>query len=219
MLRLLQARPDTNVLLLAGDALVSRARGIVATRFLRRESEDVLLFIDSDIHFDPADAIRVCEQAHDLGGIVGGLYTVRRGDGAFPACLLSDGQATTFYDQSGPDLVDVEYLSGGFMAISRAALERVVQGDGVTLLHPGSKLEHFPIFRPFAMGDIELSEDWAFIALARRAGVPIKLNPKVRLRHIGQVGFHLEDMVTAYPPNGVVRVTRNGDEYRAEMLA
>jgi hypothetical protein len=219
MLRLVQARPDINVLMLSGDALVSRARAIVATRFLRRESEDALLFIDSDIHFDPSDAIRVCEQAHELGGVVGGMYTVRRADGAFPACLLPDGQATTFYDANGPDLVDVEYLSGGFMAISRAALERVVQANDVALLHPGSKLEHHPIFRPFAKGDIELSEDWAFIDLARQAGVSIKLNPQVRLRHIGQIGFHTEDMVTRYPPNGVVRVTRNGEQYRAEMLA
>lgn len=226
MLRLMQQRPDINPLVLAGDALVSRARGIVATRFLKTETEDVLLFIDSDIQFDPRDAVKVCEQAHEIRGIVGAAYTVRRGEGSFPACMLKQGEPVTFYDPYGPDLVDVEYLSGGFMAISRRVLQQValysanvVEGGVPKPLHEGTGLEHWPMFRPFSKGSIELSEDWAFCERARVIGLNIKLNPKVRLRHIGQVGFHMEDMLSTYVPNTIVRVTFDGKDYTAENVA
>lgn len=221
--RLVQLRPETNMLMLSGDALVSRARGIVATRFLKHEKEDVLLFIDSDIFFQPQDAITICEQAHAIGGIVGAAYTVRRANGSFPACMLKPDEPVTFYDPDGPDLVDVEYVSGGFMAVSRMALKAIVKDSnkfGDTLLHQKTNLEHYPLFHQFGgeTAIADLSEDWAFCFRARDASVPIKLNPKIRLRHIGQTGFHMEDMVTQYPENGIVRVTRRGDDYDAVMV-
>jgi hypothetical protein len=214
--RLTQLVPTHGLLMLSGDALVSRARGIVATRFLKHEKEDVLLFIDSDIQFHPLDAVRVCEQAHEIGGIVGGAYTVRRANGSFPACRLWPDTPVTFFDTQGPDLADVEYLSGGFMAIDRSVLEKVV-ATMPTLLHAGSSMEHYPLFHQFE--DREESEDWCFVARARDVGVPIRLNPKVRLRHIGAFGHKLEDMLTEFHENRVIKVTRVGDDYVADAVA
>ncbi len=220
--RLTQLAPMHGLLMLSGDALVSRARGIVATRFLKHETEDVLLFIDSDIFFDPRDAIKVCEQAHEIGGIVGGAYTVRKGNGSFPACMLRVGEPVTFYDPDGPDLVDVTYVSGGFMAISRKCLNHwadYFDGDNKALLHAGTNLEHYPFFLPREKDGLYLSEDWAFCDTMRYLNTPVKLNPKVRLRHIGPYGHHMEDMVTSYPENGIVKVTFDGTDYTAEMVA
>jgi len=46
-----------------GDALIERSRSILATKFIKDNTEDVLLFVDDDIIFQPQDAVKmyVCE--------------------------------------------------------------------------------------------------------------------------------------------------------------
>lgn len=217
-LQLMKMRPDCNPLILSGDAAVDRARAIVATRFLLQEKEDVLVFVDSDIQFDPRAFVRIAEQAHEINGIVGGLYTVRRENGAFPACKFLDGQTITLYDLDEPDLVAIDCVSGGFMAIPRTLMQTLAETS--ELVESGAGYWMYDWFSPFVRksDNLKMPEDWAFCERARAAGFPIMINPHVRLRHYGSVGFHAEDMVTTFPENGIVRVTRSGDDYAAEMV-
>ncbi len=101
-----------------GDALVSRARSIVGSAFLRSDA-DVLLSIDSDIWFRPQDALRIAEMAQSMD-IVAGLYMTRNMN-TQPALMLPEGEEITFAADSKP--VKVPFVSTGFVAVHRRVFE------------------------------------------------------------------------------------------------
>ena len=64
-----------------GDALISRIRSAQATKFLHNPSMgDVLLFIDTDIIFEPHHAIELASLCYQGYPVIGGLYVTRESD-------------------------------------------------------------------------------------------------------------------------------------------
>lgn len=218
---LMKKYPQVAVMPQVGDALVERARSIVATHFLTETDADVLLTIDSDISFNPDQAMHICEQANDLGAIVVGAYNTRSFDKKKPTSELWPGQQVTFANDPTP--VSIKYGASGFMAISRKVLEVLAQG--MPLLHAGQAWQFYPFYHteiaddPQA-GPILLSEDFAFCEKARRVGFETYLNPAVRLGHLGDHVYTLEDMAWSPPyQNAAVRLTKaeEGTVYTVEV--
>lgn len=185
-----------------GDALVERARSINATWFLNHTDADVHLSIDSDItDFSLEDVTKVCEQAmtHD---IVCGLYVTRGGHGrTFPTSRVEEGR-DILMDGKNNELVPLVWGATGFMATHRRVFERLSQD--LPLLHRSDGDRAFyPFYVPFWVDwqddQILLSEDYAFCQRAKDAGFGVWLNPAVRLGHIGQYAYRLEDMATEFP--------------------
>ena len=197
LLRLLRV-PNVTYAPRVGDALLCRARSKVATDFLATDA-DVLLTIDSDIVFQPEDALTVCHMALDKSAVVGGQYVtrVKGGPRCFPTSLVEDDLTVTY----GPlhETVPAKYVAGGFTAIPRVVLEKMAQRSDCPMLHEKSSINFRPFYQPMIVdGDGEqlyLSEDWAFCERARQEGFPILLDPGVRLLHIGPHFFRLEDML------------------------
>lgn len=181
-----------------GDALVSRSRSIVASAFLRSDA-DVLLSIDSDIWFRPQDALRITEMAKSMD-IVAGLYMTRNMN-TQPALMLPEGEEITFAADSKP--VKVPFVSTGFVAVHRRVFEALK--PTVPLCHKGwndrgADTSFWPFYMPYTMpwkgdGHIYLSEDWAFCQRARDAGFDCWLDPSIRLGHMGQTMYTLEDLI------------------------
>ena len=192
------------------DALLCRARSRNATEFLLDTDADVYLSIDSDIVFDDRDAVTICKAALELGGIVGGQYVTRtRGKYCFPTTLVADDQTVTYADDHTP--VRAKYVSGGFYAAPRTLFSRLA--EGLELLHQkDANMRFYPFHTPLVVdGDgerIYLSEDWALCERARDAGFGVWLDPAVRLLHLGQHPFRLEDMLVGQPPVQPLALTR-----------
>jgi len=188
----LQIYDETQV----GDALISRARSITASRFLK-SGYDVMLSIDSDIWFPTEDALRICEAVGSgKYDIMGGLYMVRSLHRPQPAQLFGDREHLMF--QPGEEPVPVRYLATGFMAVSRKVFEKLA--ETLPLCHKGEYWEFWPFFMPFTWPDerfesIYLSEDYAFCQRARDAGFQVWLDPTIRLGHQGDYQFRLENMI------------------------
>lgn len=181
------------------DAAVDRARSQCATEFLRSDA-DVLIQIDSDIVFNPEDAIRICEAAMERD-VVGGVYVTRgKGKFAYPTSLVGNNRRVEYGNDSTP--VKALYLAGGFHAVHRRVFERLAKDE-----------EHMPLlnayeengqFYPFYIptwtngprGLFYLSEDWALSHRAREAGFGVWIDPSIRLLHLGQHAYRLEDMLT-----------------------
>lgn len=182
-----------------GDALVERSRSIAASSFLRSDC-DVMLSVDSDIRFSAEAALRMCERAMEKD-IVGGMY-VTRSIHPQPALMLADEVPTVFAD-NGP-MVEVQYLSTGFIATTKAPFEAIRQD--LPLCHETWGEDSFwPFYVPYVVewpddGHILLSEDWAFCERAKQAGYKLWLDPSVRLAHHGDYGFMLEDIVRPERP-------------------
>lgn len=217
LVQLIKAYPQVAFLPHVGDALVERARSVVATHFLEMTDADVLLTIDSDISFKPEDAIRICEQAMKAD-IVVGAYACRSSAIPKPSSHLWT-EPVEFDSQA--KLVPVKWGATGFMAAHRRVFERLASRPDMTIcdvLHPW----HFrPFYLPFIYDDpdgghVLLSEDYAFCERARQEGFEVWLDPTVRLGHIGDYMYRLEDMVQKPLPAGPMRLTRTGLVYKAE---
>lgn len=220
LIDLVQSGIVSSMLTQQGDALVSRARSILATRFLKQHDEQVLVTIDSDIVFRPEDVRKIAEAAHEHRGIVGGLYMCRAMQDNAPTSILPDGVEISVGDPDAP-LVPVRWLAAGFMAIDRSVFERLTQPAEhmMPLCHQDSDLEMYPFYAPLAwVGDraewMYLSEDFGFCLRATIAGIPILLDPSIRLGHVGQWTYEVTQMTgaTGWP----VKLRRDG--YRVEVL-
>lgn len=180
-----------------GDALVSRARSIVASTFLRSQA-DVLLTVDSDIWFRAEDALALCRKTvqHD---IIGALYMTRNVQ-TQPALMLPN-EPVTFSPDAKP--VEVPYLSTGFMAVTRRVFNRL--SESLPLCHKGwndrgADTSFWPFYLPLVVpneveGNFYLSEDWAFCHRAKEAGFKVWLDPSIRLGHVGSYMYTLEDLL------------------------
>ena len=192
-----------------GDALIERSRARSATRFLETSDCDVWLSIDSDIHFHPDDALRVCQQALEFD-IVGGLYLTRTSRDPIPAVRLEEGRR---YDLSDSTPVPVTYPSTGYLAVHRRVFERLAQD--IPVCHPTDPiLRHIPFFTPFAREEsgelVLLSEDWALVARARDAGFGVYLNPAVRATHFGALAVSTDDLAVERTGREAQAITRTG---------
>lgn len=185
-----------------GDALISRARSIVASAFLRSDA-DVLLSIDSDIWFRPQDAIALCEKAVGRG-IIAALYMTRSLN-TQPALMLPS-RPVTLGPESKP--VEVPFASTGFMAVERRVFEGL--SGALPLCHQGwsdrgADTSFWPFYMPYTIpwegdGHMYLSEDWAFCQRAKDAGYKVWLDPSIRLGHMGTAMFTLEDLIREPKP-------------------
>lgn len=199
-----------------GDALVSRSRSILASAFLRSDC-DVLLSIDGDIEFDAKDALSLaalCADGHDL---IGALY-MTRGMGTQPALMLPPGHCVEFQESSHP--VQVPFLSTGFMAVHRKVFAELAKD--LPHCHQnwtgsnGQNTSFWPFYMPFCIpwegdGFMYLSEDWAFCERARQHDFKLWLDPSIRLGHVGEYRYTLEDLFVEHLPAQPISLMREPD--------
>ena len=191
-----------------GDALIERARSMSATFFLNQTDADIHLSIDSDIaDFSVDDVRKVCEQAmtHD---IVCALYVTRPGNApATPTSMIAAGEDVlmgTDTDQLSP----LRWGATGFMATHRRVFERLSKELPLLNKSKGDRA-FWPFYQTMIVEhdgeDILLSEDYAFCERATRAGFGVWFNPGVRVRHIGQYPYRMEDMgMEVIPPQPLI---------------
>ena len=205
-----------------GDALISRARSVIGSRFLRSD-KDVLLSIDSDIWFRPEDAISLAEKAMEYD-IVAAMY-MTRGLENQPALMLPD-HPVIFAANAMP--VEAPFVSTGFVAVNRKVFQAL--SEELPLCHRGWSdrgvdTSFWPFYMPYTIpwddeGHIYLSEDWAFCQRAKDMGFKVWLDPSIRLGHFGQTMFTLEDLIRAPKPDPEpLKLYRNGTgELQTEVL-
>lgn len=203
-----------------GDALIDRARGISATWFLEQSDCDIHLSIDSDIvGFSVEDTRKLCELAMDYD-IVGGAYVCRQQNGTHPASFYLDGAPVVHAFDHTP--VEVKFLATGFMAVHRRVFEKLAKTTPISALK--DKNHFYTFYQPMLYEDkevgqtIELSEDWAFCQRAKNAGFRCYIDPAIRLGHIGNYIYTLEDMLRERVPPQPLCIRRDGTYWSAYDL-
>ena len=168
-----------------GDALVSRARSILASQMLGTDAE-VLISIDADIIFQSGAITRVCEKALETGHIIGGLYTTR-GSEIRIALKVPAGRHQFPTDE----LIEAEYVNTGFMAVPRKVFEDVAEDlERVHLADDWMcKGGWWPFYMPFVHNGLYLSEDWAFCQRAADHGYKCYVDNSIVLGHLGRKVF------------------------------
>ncbi|MDR3462121.1 MAG: hypothetical protein P4L76_07390 [Beijerinckiaceae bacterium] len=200
---------DLDVVLLGGDALITRARSVVAARFLDTPKATHLLFVDADIAFSPEQVLRLLRFDKDF---VAAFYPLKQIDwAAIPARAvagepleaaglsyvgsLCDGDELRVEG----DFATARYAGTGFQLLKRAVFERLIAAHPETKFR---KVDTLPGLMPrsenlYALFDCTidpvsgsyLSEDYAFCQRWRALGGTIWLDLKSRLTHTGPQSF------------------------------
>lgn len=164
---------DLTVAFVPGCSLITMARNQLVADFLKSDC-DRLVFVDSDVSWQLGSLLRVA--MHPVG-VVGGAYRYKKALEDYPVLWNSDPELWAV-----DGLLKVDGLPGGFLSISRDALEtfRTFHGDRGYEHQGHSAYAYFTA--PFRDGRL-YGEDNAFCADYREAGGSVWLDPELTLTH------------------------------------
>ena len=166
---------------ICGCSVVSRARNMIAHEFLKSDC-DHLLFIDSDMNFEPESVLRLLAWSQTKP-IVGGAYESRK-EGKIYILSLEGDKDHVQMDAMGN--VKARRIATGFMMIQRQVFEKLAE------MHPewehkdntsDAMLHSFFDFKVTRDGYI--GEDFLFCDRAQEAGFSVWIDPTIKLGHMG----------------------------------
>jgi hypothetical protein len=175
---------DVQIGSVCGCSVVSRARNLLAQDFLESNCTE-LLFIDSDINFQPDSILRLLAWCSEPGkDIVAGVPRVRSTDTVYIATMDKDENGDMTMDHMG--LVKAKRVATAFMMVRRQVFETLVSE------HPEWRYEDVRSNRTLpAVFDFLLTEegyigeDFLFCDRARASGFQVWVDPTIELGHMG----------------------------------
>jgi predicted O-methyltransferase YrrM len=180
------------VLRRGGCSAIDVARNEMLSDVLH-DGAEAILFIDSDIGFEPADALRLLARPEP---VVCGIYP-KKGMRQL-ASEFTDGVKEVLFgpDATGP--YPLKYAAAGFLRLRAGVLRRMVAELRLPLCntHWGRGVWPFfmPMIVPHTSGKLHyLGEDWAFSQRLAQMGVVPLADTSIRLWHWGRYGFGWED--------------------------
>lgn len=163
---------------LPGTSLITMARNQLCADF-RASDCDRMVFIDADVSWEPGALLKLA--AHPVD-VVGGAYRYKRAAEDYPVRWI----AGELWADPETGLLEVAAVPGGFLAISRAALDKLeAQHPNRAYTHEGRAFHGF-FHAPIGDGCI-WGEDTAFCNDWREAGGKVWLDPELTLTHSGGV--------------------------------
>ena len=179
---------DHNYLIMTNESLVQRARNNCVTSFLETEFER-LLFIDSDIEFEPEDVQKLWNMNCDVAV---GCYAMKRKDE--PVTAWKNGSLVDLSELD--EITEIDYAGTGFMMIKREVFEAMRSWYSERVHHEGKPTDNihdhrisFTYFDPRVEGGVYLSEDYAFCDDVKGIGKKLMLDPSIKLTHWGDYGY------------------------------
>lgn len=166
---------------ICGCSVVTRARNLIVHEFLKSNC-DHLLFIDSDMTFDPESVIRLLAWNQDKP-IVAGAYEARK-DGKIYILTLDSDDNGVIMDDMG--LVKATRVATGFMMIRRDVFEKLAELHPEWLHKDTNSDEQLYCFFDFkCTPEGYLGEDFLFCERAIEAGFSAWIDPTIKLGHMG----------------------------------
>ncbi|WP_205679068.1 hypothetical protein [Aquisphaera insulae] len=192
---------------LFGFAQVDVARNRLASEALADGFEE-LMWIDSDIAFEPASVERL--RGHGLP-ICCGVYP-KKIEKAWSSHFADEGATITFGQGGG--LVELRYAAAGFLHLRRQVFSEMEARLGLPRCREANGATTVPYFLPMVIpsesGHVYLGEDFAFSERARRSGFRIMADTTIRLQHIGIYGYSWEDVAGGLPRLATARIRPGG---------
>ena len=186
--QLAQAAPHHGIELqigsICGCSVVSRARNLLTQDLLDSECTD-LIFIDSDINFQPDDVLRLLAWTSDpKKGIVAGVPRVRDEVKTYITSLEYDeaNQLT----MNGMGLVRAERVATAFMMVRRDVFEKMIEAHPEWRYYDKRADKTVPALFDFLLAEEGyIGEDFLFCDRAREIGFEVWIDPTISLGHMG----------------------------------
>lgn len=169
---------------ICGCSVVSRARNLLVKDMLESDCTD-LLFIDSDINFEPEAIFRLMAWGSDeKKGIVAGVPRVRDVKPIYITDLDYDenGQLT----MNGMGLVRAKRVATAFMLVRREVFETLVKEHPEWNYYDERTKRTLNAVFDFKLTDGGyIGEDFLFCDRAREHGFEVWIDPTITLGHMG----------------------------------
>lgn len=197
-----------DLIILAGNCHVDDARNSIVRAFMDGDCS-ALMFIDSDLTWAPEDLVRLVRIDRD---VVAGVYPHKQDARTFPVRHLK----TEFLNAEADGVIEVEGVPGGFLKISRAAIERLSDASTHYFEQEGDATTTPLIFERSVKGTTRFSGDYTFCQKWRALGGQIYMDPEIRFGHCGEkewrgcYGAHLRD-TNKLPLRGVQLIQLNAE--------
>lgn len=169
---------DITINFLSSNAGIAQGRNQLATEFMD-SGFDRLVFLDSDVTFEPGTLVKLAYQPADF---VAGCYRLKREKESYPIAWLPDPdkkglQANEF------GLLQVEGVPTGFLALSRNVFQTLLDRhpDRELTIQCGHKAYCF-FQMPLVDGHL-YGEDFYFCREWLESGGKIYLDPELHLTH------------------------------------
>lgn len=173
-----------------GASAIDQARSIMAHDALR-DGFTELLWVDSDIAFEPADVDLLLSADKPF---VCGIYA-KKAARALACHLLPETREVRFGEGGG--IIEILYAAGGFTLVRSAVYEAVKEKLALPVCNAqfGAPLVpyYLPLVKETTAGPWYLSEDFAFSERARQAGFSVHAETRIRLKHIGRYAYQWEE--------------------------
>lgn len=169
---------------ICGCSVVSRARNLLVQDLLESEC-DYLLFIDSDINFEPEHILRLLAWGSDpKKGIVAGVPRTRSENKVYIADLDYDenGELT----MNGMGLVRGKRVATAFMLIRREVFVTMAAAHPEWVYKDQRSDRMIPCLFDFQLTEEGyMGEDFLFCDRARELGFEVWIDPTIKLGHMG----------------------------------
>ena len=163
----------------SGDCHVDDARNRLVRDFLASDCTD-LVFLDTDLRWEPSDLVALCQYDRD---VVGASYPLKQDEGGYPVMPL-EGDTVACPDQDG--LIEVGGLPTGFLRIRRHVLETLAAGAPRYFGKHDVGASTPLIFERTLTGTVRWGGDYTFCRKWRDAGGKIHLMPMPDMAHTGE---------------------------------
>lgn len=165
----------------AGHSLIQFARNRLATDFLNERDFSHILWLDSDVGFDPRAIVQLVNHGKD---VVGGAYPVKDFPMWFPVEPMTAGDSTA-------SLFKAKTLPTGFLLVTRDAMAKVAATVGAYVHHhKRQQLITRHIFDLMLRGDGDvkelIGEDVVLCARLRELGYDLWCDPDISFYHCGR---------------------------------
>jgi hypothetical protein len=184
-----QLNIDWTVETMTNESLISRARNTLTAKFLNTPESTHLMFIDSDIGWEPWHLLVMINARKD---VIGGLYPMK----SLPVKWCVNGiPGKEEGTPEQPHLVEVSKTGTGFLLIKRDVFEKLNQHPATRPFNNdiGLPEELNPYMKTYFDTAVRenryYSEDWTFCENWRDLGGEVYVDKRVLLRHVGTYVF------------------------------
>lgn len=184
LLGLIQAGWLFDIYEVVGCSLMEDARNLCVSRMLGSDFTD-LMFIDSDVCWEPGAMIKLLMHPVD---IVGAVYRHRRDPVTWPVKWLEERDELWADPATG--LLEVEGAPTGFLRITRAAAEKMVASAEWYHDAQAPDGKSWMLFdRIRDANHQKWGEDFSFCKRWREMGGQVWIDPEIEMGHIGNKTF------------------------------
>lgn len=186
--RFAQAAPQHGITIqigsICGCSVVSRARNLLAQDMLESNC-DYLMFIDSDINFEPEDIFRLMAWGTDpKKGIVAAVPRTRNESKVYIATLDQDENKDLTMNAMG--LVRAKRVATAFMLVRREVFVTMTEAHPEWQYYDTRSNRMIPCLFDFQLTEEGyMGEDFLFCDRARDLGFEVWVDPTITLGHMG----------------------------------